>query len=93
MGCMTQSGMHTKEVLVADSITLSNAKCKCKHEAETQDVHELHMNKALDTMQPCAVASVETEGNLVRRRQGGGEGIARWWQRGAGRCTEGAGKW
>ena len=57
----------SREGSVADSITLSNAKCKCKREAEIQDAHELHMNKALDAMQPCAVASVEMQGNLVRR--------------------------
>ncbi len=82
MRCMTQSGMHSREGLVTDSITLSNAYCKCKCEAETQDSHELYIYKALDAMQPFAVASVKTQRQLVRRWQGGGEGIVKWWQGG-----------
>ncbi len=50
MGCLTQSGVHSKEGLVADSITLSDAYFKCKREADTQDSPELNMNKTLDSM-------------------------------------------
>ncbi len=61
MGRMTQGGMHSREGALVDSIMLSNAYCKCKHEAETQDLHELHMNMALCSMQPIAVALVKTQ--------------------------------